>query len=538
MEAVTRRRPARAWRRLALAASLLGCTAPPRAGLAPGPASALPGAEQVSVEDVLERVREAVGYRASRALEQGVWERGTCSIEGLEGSYSLLFEPGGSFLQEIRTELPETTGFDGTTCWARDATGMPRVLALGGRTATLARMDVLTNAWLAPGSEAFAIAVDDEASDGEAIALTLQRGAWRATLFVARDSMVPRRLVSERAGGERTFELEDWQETLGFRLPHHLTVEGIAGDVSVFEIERVTPAPAFVRNPYELAGGPPEDTTFDASEPASFEAGRARTGHLLVRPTVDDRDVGWFLLDSGAGALCLDRRVADGLGLERFGKVSVVGAGGAVTGAYRSASTVALGPMAFRGVPWLELRMGALEPLLGVDDLAGILGFDLFMRAVVVVDAEANRVELHAPGDYELPSGEWQELRLDDRTPCVEASFEGDHTGWFRIDTGSDDTVIFHGPAVERLDLLADRDVERARTGGVGGFGQSHRGDLRWFELGGHRLEDLRVTFHDGAVGALRNAHTEGLIGLGLLRRFVLVLDCAGGRVAFLERDA
>ena len=520
-----------AWSSGAAVALALACgSTPPQAA----PAIALP-----TLPEALERIRAAVGYDALSARPAGVQVRGRCSIEGLEGSFGWLFEPGGKFLQETRTALPGATGFDGTTCWARDATGLTRVLALGGRASTLARMDVLTHRWLAPESSAFAIAVDPRASDARTLALALERAEspWRATLFVDRASWLPSRLVSQRSAGERVFTLEDWQETLGFRLPWRMTVVGVTGDASIFEVDQVGPAPTFVRDPYEPVLAPPDDTTFDAGVPVAVEARRAASGHVLVRPALAGRELGWFVLDSGAGALCLDPDAAELLGLERLGRVSVVGAGGALPGAYRTGATLELGPLVIRGAPWVELELDGLEPLLDAE-LAGILGFDLFMRAVVVVDAEAERVELHAREGYELPSGVWRELRLDDRMPCVEVAFEGDRTGWFRIDTGSDDTVVFHGPAVARLGLLEDRGAERVRVGGIGGASDAHRGELAWLELGGRRFEDLPVTFHGEAAGALRSAHTAGLIGLGLLRHFVVVLDCAGGRAAFLERGA
>ena len=45
------------------------------------------------------------------------------------------------------------------------------------------------------------------------------------------------------------------------------------------------------------------DATFSPEGAAEVECKRTRSGHLLVHPQIDDRDVGWFLLPGGARRL-------------------------------------------------------------------------------------------------------------------------------------------------------------------------------------------------------------------------------------------
>jgi hypothetical protein len=169
--------------------------------------------------------------------------------------------------------------------------------------------------------------------------------------------------------------------------------------------------------------------------------------------------------------------------------------------------------------------------------VAGILGFDFFARAVVAIDYATPRVEVYAPGAYALPEGEaWGRLVLDGRLPCVEATFEGDRRGIFRIDTGASGTVQFHAAAVERMDLLAGRETRPMQVGGVGGMRTIGGGELAWFELAGHRRAPLEAGFEPERGPQDISDHVAGTLGGDLLKPFTLVLDVPGSRIAFLPR--
>jgi hypothetical protein len=120
--------------------------------------------------------------------------------------------------------------------------------------------------------------------------------------------------------------------------------------------------------------------------------------------------------------------------------------------------------------------------------------------------------------------------------PAVRARFEGDREGVFRLDTGSDDTVTFHTPAVERFKLLGGRSTAPTRSGGVGGISSGQTGTLEWFELGGHRFERPKVGFATAREGAFADDYMVGNIGTGFLGAFVMVFDYTNRRIAFAPR--
>lgn len=64
---------------------------------------------------------------------------------------------------------------------------------------------------------------------------------------------------------------------------------------------------------------------FDAAEAAEVVIEKARSSHVLVRPTVDGQDVGPFILDTGASGLVISSSAAEKLNLRSFGEVFVSG---------------------------------------------------------------------------------------------------------------------------------------------------------------------------------------------------------------------
>lgn len=120
--------------------------------------------------------------------------------------------------------------------------------------------------------------------------------------------------------------------------------------------------------------------------------------------------------------------------------------------------------------------------------------------------------------------------------PTVEATFEGDHRGRFRIDVGAAGpagTVVFHSPAVEQMQLIKDRKLTNAQAGP----NRIALGKIAWFELAGHRFIDPTVIFALDRQGPMGDEYVEGNIGVEFLKPFRLVLDYSRQRMALSRRD-
>ncbi|TAH37373.1 MAG: hypothetical protein EYC70_10405 [Planctomycetota bacterium] len=462
----------------------------------------------------------------------GFLASGTVRYLGMEGTYELLFDPErGAFRAARGGELAETVTWNGAEGWVQDWSGASYPLQMREREDTLLQHAVATSSWTRPGAS-LQIELLQADDGGEAVlSLRLKGGRSEGRLRLHRASGRPSTLELMAHGSPSTWLFSDWEG--GLARTQTLQREEELLDVRITSVKA---APVFVRDPYAAAPVFPESTRFDPAVPAELEVKRVPSGHLLVHPRVDGRDLGWFILDSGAGSMVLDHADAEELGTESFGRVQAVGVGGAVQASFHRAGQFQLGPLTMDGPVFVDLDLSFLEPIFGME-IGGIVGFDVLARAVVEVDLNQPRVALHDPRTYELPRGSWQDLLLDQKLPVVRGRFEGDHDGLFRLDTGANDTLTFMTPAVERLRLLEGRETTRSMHGGVGGMQTLFRGKLQWLEIGGQRLEGLDAGFSESAGGAMHDAYTDANVGHGVLGQFELVFDYFHQRIAFLPRE-
>lgn len=292
--------------------------------------------------------------------------------------------------------------------------------------------------------------------------------------------------------------------------------------------------------------------SFDEHREAQVPTRRAPSGQLLVRPTLDGVDLGWFVLDTGASVNVITPRARARLNPRRAGSTrSEDIAGHEVTTARWVVDELSLGPMTIHGAALTEIELDNLTQRWGVS-VAGLLGRDTFVRAVFELDIARGRVAIHDPRRYTLtaqPDSQpgdtpgdtadepvaWDRLDLRGGVPHVPASFEG-RAGRFFLDTGDGASVTFHAPAVGRYRLLRDRVTNSRTVHALRGSIEYHYGAIERFELGGHAFTQLGVAFTPRRAGVYLERYDTGRIGCGVLGPFRIVLDYPNRRYALIER--
>ncbi|MEX1023736.1 MAG: retropepsin-like aspartic protease [Planctomycetota bacterium] len=505
-------------------------------------ACATSGPPRLSVEEA-DRVLDEL-FRVARPrfadTRDGAWAwSGAADYLGEPARFRFEWQ-GSRFVRQVNGRLGRTVGFDGEEGWSRSSRGLVRRLRLEDLDRELLITAALIGGWIDPVPP---LTVRARAAD-EAYAtleLSLVDSPMVMELVVDRASGEPQRLSRRSESGTNAWNFEGWQARAGALVPtriRHVAADG--GIENWIEFTEVA-AMSFDDGRFGRPASEPDDVVFHDDAPALVETRRARTGHVLVRPLIEDREVGWFVFDTGAGGLVLDSEIADALALERFGQVVAVGVAARTTATFRQGTSFRLGGLELVDPIYVDLSLRFLENSLGVR-VAGIVGYEVLAHTVVTLAPERTagedpRLEIHAPGS--LAALPWQPLVLDERLPCVMARFDdertdGAHEGLFKLDTGASGTVTFHAPAVERLRLLAGREVVRSRAAGIGGHGSVWRGPLDWFELATARFEGLVVEFATDDVGSFADVYTLGNIGQSLLAQFDLVFDYPGERIALL----
>ncbi|MCC6360191.1 MAG: retropepsin-like domain-containing protein [Phycisphaerales bacterium] len=272
---------------------------------------------------------------------------------------------------------------------------------------------------------------------------------------------------------------------------------------------------------------------FDETVAAALEVRKAKTGHLLVRPTINGHAAGWFIFDTGAGVCVVSTERVESLELERTGEIDSVGAGGGQKSAMYRARELRLGPVRLADLPMMGADLSFLEPHLG-EKIDGVVGYGLLSRCVAELDVSKPSIALHDPAKFRLERGEWTKLDLRERVPVVEAKFEG-HEGKFLLDTGSHSHLTFNEPAVREWNLLEGRTLTDGKLGGVGGFVAAKNGTIARLEFAGATRTEVPASFAIEARGTHARSDRAGTIGGGLLAGSLLIVDYAGARLAVVE---
>lgn len=481
--------------------------------------------------DVLGDVRNAL-HAASAPWTDTVLT-GTAEYRGVAAGYHLEFGAGGRFCQRVDGQLGQTLGCDGKQFWEIDCSGATRRLAFEDADRSETMMLLLTDGWLSPTAPLDrTVEGPDRRSGLYTVKLRLHGSGLEESVVIDPSTWHPKSAELEIAASKITFALSDWRAAGSQKVPFMVGVTE-AGLTDTYKVDEARAAALSEDSAFSMPNLIPSDLAFDRTAPVVVESRRAPTGHMLVHPRINGADVGWFILDSGADSMIIDKTVADAQGLPKMGKESVVGVGGVVLAPFRSVSEFTLGPATMRNVNFIELDLGQLSGMFQVR-LAGIVGFDFFRRFIVQVNLKRPSVEVDDVANFHLPQGDWSRMEFSSGNPAVQASFEGDHTGWFRLDTGANGTVTFHAPAVEQFHLLDGRKTTPAGMAGVGGTTEARSGTMTWFELGGHRFENLAAVFSQAKIGAFADRYLAGNIGQDLMEPFTVVFDFGGSRVAFV----
>lgn len=444
------------------------------------------------------------------------------------------FDARGRFSADYTRAILEDAAFDGEQVLGRDTAGHVHELHGWQRDKALLMQGLVCGNWrgdLAP----WKIEALPGAEGAQELELRLTEGArpFEARVWVDAESRRPRRATYETFGVEYELEFLSWRDGPGGSFPGEVALRSGGREVAAF---RFTSQVAVEDGaPLTLVELLNPDAVFLQDAPRKLEVKMTSSGHTFVRVAIDDAEPAWFAFDTGASGTVLDDRIARELDLDPVAEgVTATGAGGSET---------------FRAWRARELRVGCLRwraPLLASTDLrpigravglelAGVLGGDVLSHGVWVHDIQAGELELHPPGELELPQVTWIPTRRDQGHLLIRALFE-EHVGWFSVDTGGGGGgVVFSSPTTERLGLLEGRATTRHTLGGLGGSVSHRRGKIDTFEFGDRGWRDVPASFPE-AIGTWRDPYVDGLIGIHFLRPFRVVFDYPGRRIGLISR--
>ena len=479
--------------------------------------------EQRSGQELLQRVKQAV--RAPGKAWAGTMVSGKAVRGGVDHAYSLAFLPDGRFVQSFQGPDSKTLGNDGRQYWQEDYSHFVQKLDFADRDRQTAINLLLSDNWL------FASAPIQLTADEGRVRMLLKETGVAVDIHIDPGSHLPTDASFQIPGGT-TLELSDWRVAGDRRVPMHVevTTDGDTETYSADEARPIDPGDVHTAMPKQNVA----DFTFDPATSATVESSFAGRTHIMVRALVNGQDVGWFLLDSGAGAMVIDKALADSLHLERLNRGSATGVGGTFESSARAVDEFEIGPMTLRNVRFGDYDFSSFNRGSG-PRIAGTIGAPLYRRAVVVTNWKGPTVEIYDRTSFKLEKGVWQPLRFSSDNPAVLGRVAGTPESWYRLDTGASGFLMLHAPFVEKWKLLEGRETSASSSTGMGGVVSARTGTIKWFEFGSHRFDNPTVVFSTATIGTFTDPYLAGNIGIDVLKSFTVVLDFTGSRAAFLK---
>jgi hypothetical protein len=384
-----------------------------------------PSVRAHTVSEIIEKVRSALGIDAFEQKAQAVRLSGPLEFLGLKGQHVFVFDNAGNFRRTFDSRVSIEIVYDGTIVRMKDVGGEVTDLALGDRTESIFSAQAISGLWFSK-DRCKAFSIDEKACSESAVVLKmpLDDGRISASVTIDRQTWRPKKWTYITPISRTTIEMAGEMRAGPLVLPTTIRTTIDNGDRTVCEIAKaeVVSTPDWSA---ELASiKPPTDVSFDKDAAPQLEVKRAQTGHLLVHPRIADKDVGWFVFDTGAGQNVLDQRSVHEAGIETFGAVPAMGVGGATKATLCRPGTLVLGPVALQDPLAVAMDLAFLDPFIG-EKIAGIIGYGTFARCVLEYDLTGESIRLFDPAAYQLDGADWTPLIIYDRVPCVPARFEG-----------------------------------------------------------------------------------------------------------------
>ena len=245
--------------------------------------------------------------------------------------------------------------------------------------------------------------------------------------------------------------------------------------------------------------------------------------HIYLQARVNDSDLLWFLLDTGAAASYLDVQRAKSLGL--MGQVNSV----------KSVS------ISFPGVRLLNQNFSVQSLGFSAYDghtIDGMLGYDFINRLVIEMDYVSRTMNLYEPQNYKYSgSGEIIPLIMleDDsggKVPLVRIQImqlgRVPIEGKLIADLALRPAITFNTPFVEANKLLQLPQKTVQAVLGAGAMLQESRqpiGRLPNIQLGRFTIQSPVAIFFQDKQGVLASPEFDGVIGSEILRRFKVIFD-------------
>ena len=266
----------------------------------------------------------------------------------------------------------------------------------------------------------------------------------------------------------------------------------------------------------------------------SFANGQNSTGWIEFAPSGEDRvylpvtvqgQPMTAIFDTGATASAVDAGLLTLLQRSGTGNFPVPGENGVGAGGVAAGVDLSVGGMTLHGLAVASLDIATMKAKSG-EPWTAILGDEVFNETIVDLDFPHRRVAFHAPSGYEPPPGAVRvALARDGPDRLVPLSLDGAPPALFVMDTGFDSNLRIAPSLSARQKLLEGRTSQGVTIGAIGGEAAASIAYVNRVSFGGFNFDNVPALFSDTWPSASYTDRVEGLLGLGLLSHFRVIVD-------------
>ncbi len=516
----------------------------PKAGVAKSPSRAVPAkaepakgapraepakgeAGRPDPQALLAAAKAASGGAAWDALktQHSVVKLGAAGLEGTAERWSDM-QDGRALLRFAIGPITGALGNDGAVVWTQDGTDEPQV-----QTAPAA-LELAANAayrdrlafWFPDRAPARIEYKERAQADGRAydVLVITPKGGRAFEFWLDTETKLIERLVENEGETTRTEIYSDRREVQGVRIPFKvLTRRGDPKFDETVEVQKLTYNAPLA----EVSFSPPEavqEVGFPAGQSAVEVPFEVFSGHLFVQVFLDGRGPFRMLLDAGGANVLTPQTAGAILGLDK-----------------PATATVNVGTTSIGGVELTSQKyvVANIDPFFrrveGLDDVAGILGLEWFVRMPVRLDFARARLTLYDAPQFKSGAGVKVPVARRGRLPQVQGSLDGVE-GLFEIDTGSRGSLTLAPAFAASHDVAKKLGAKNVVVTGAGVSGPVRAliARAKMLKLGTVEVPNPIVAIPriDGEAAKIDIA---GNVGHALMRQFAITFDLPNDALYF-----
>ena len=492
-------------------------------------------ASLLSKEQVLDRWAEALGGRGNLQNMSTIHLRGSIQTGGLQGTYERWATSRGEFRTavDLSGAFSQKSVFDGQKGWLLDTSGTVHELSGNVLKSVVNAAYEASLSFLFPGRMTGKVElVGKDPNQGTYVLRLEPENGSPVTVYLDRETFLPKREETSGAMGNRTVSFSDWREFGGIKFPG--AVHQSNGDAkfdAVITTDHVEINAPISAGLFERPGNTAEQIPFSNGAHEAVFPAEVYGDHIFVPVRVNGSTAAWFFLDSGAGMSVVSNSWAEKVGLAFGGAVKGQGSGA-------GSSSLGLAKNVVLDLPGVQvppstvavMDFSSILPVLG-RQWDGLIGYDVISRLVVRVDYEHKQITLYDPTTFVA----------GDRATALTVTFLGNlpvvHAkivlpgrapvdAECAIDSGADGFHLTTPFTNANHVLESVLKTISASTVGAGGASKEFAGRITGLQLGPYFLREPVTAFSpDEREGLLASPDIGALIGGEILKRFTVTFD-------------